>query len=91
MKKTTRNSGSNRGKLHKLFFVGPKDNVGMENLADRLIELKLVQEIFLDEYSNGYIAKVRFLADNEPKMPDVYIARHISKDFGRVMRAWPCR
>lgn len=80
-------SESKKGKLHRLFFVGPKDNVAIDNLADRLIELRFVQEVFLEDHNGGYMAKVRFFPDTEPKMPEKYIATNISKDFGKVVKA----
>ena len=84
---TKRTSVSKRkGKLHKLFFVGPKPNAIIDNLAERLIELRLVQEVFLEDHNSGYVAKIRFF--EEPKRsPEVYISSNISKDFGRVIRA----
>ena len=85
-KKRTGNSGA-RGRTHRFLFVGPKPNVRMEELAERLVELRLVQEIVLDEHERGYMAKVRFFQDNQPKDPSVYLSRQLSKDFGRVVRA----
>jgi len=85
-KNTTRTSVSKKGKLHKFFFVGPKDNVAIDNLADRLIELRFVQEVFLEDHNSGYVAKVRFFPDSEPKMPEKYIASNVSKDFGKVVK-----
>jgi hypothetical protein len=80
-------SGSKkRGRLHKLFFADPKPNGVIEKLADRLIELRLVQEVFLEDHNSGYMAKIRFLEEEEPEKPEVYIARHISKDFGTVVK-----
>ncbi len=75
-----------KGKLHKLFFVGPKPNGIIERLADRLIELRLVQEVFLEDHNSGYVAKIRFFVEEEPERPETYIARHLSKDFGTVVK-----
>lgn len=73
-----------KGKLHKLFFVGPKPIGKIDILADRLIELNMVQEVFLEDHNSGYAAKVRFY--NEPKRPEAYIASNVSKDFGKVIK-----
>lgn len=84
--KRAKPSGSKKGKLHKLFFVGPKDNVMIENLADRLIELRFVQEVFLEDHITGYKVMVRFFPENEPKRPETYITTNVSKDFGKVVK-----
>ena len=85
---TKRTSVSKRkGKLHKLFFVGPKPNAIIDNLAERLIELRLVQEVFLEDHNSGYVAKIRFFAGSQPKRPESYIASLISKDYGKVVKA----
>ena len=84
--KQAKPSVSKKGKLHKLIFVGPKENGIIDDLAERLIELKLVQEVFLEDHNSGYLAKVRFFAETDPDKPEVYIARHVSKDFGNVIK-----
>ncbi len=81
-----RASASKKGKLHRIFFVGPKPDAPMEELAERLIELRFVQEVFVDEHNSGYVAKIRFFADTEPERPEVYISKLISRDFGAVIK-----
>ncbi len=76
-----------KGKLHRILFVGPKPGVRMEELAERLIELRLVQAIVLDEHEQGYLAKVWFFANSPPKNPAVYLSSQLSRDFGEVVRA----
>lgn len=34
--------------------MDPKGTVSMDELADRLFALKMVQEIFLDDHEQGY-------------------------------------
>ena len=86
MSKRTCSGSEKKGKLHKLFFVGPKPNGIIDKLAERLIELRLVQEVFLEDHNSGYVAKIRFFEDKEPKRPEAYIASNISKDFGIVVK-----
>ena len=38
-----------RGILHKFYFIEPKENVDAEKLAERLISLKPVEEVFLTD------------------------------------------
>ncbi len=85
-KKNKKGSGA-KGKLHKLLFMDPKETVSMDELADRLIALKLVQEIFLAGYERGYVAKVRFFPEREPKSVAGYVSGQLSKDFGIVVKA----
>ena len=85
--KENKNSSGAKGKLHKLLFVDPKGNVSMDDLAERRIALRLVQEIFLNGHEKGYIAKVRFFPEKEPRSVAGYIAGQLSKDFGKVVMA----
>ena len=85
-KTTKRASASKKGKLHRIFFVGPKKNAVMDELAERLIELNFVQEVFLEDYNSGYVAKIRFFIDREPERPETYISKLVSKDFGAVVK-----
>ena len=62
-------SASKKGKLHRIFFVEPKKNVVMDELAERLIALNFIQEVFLEDNRNGYEAKIRFFPDREPERP----------------------
>lgn len=82
--KQTKVSASSR-KLHRLLFVGPKSTVDIEQLADRLIALKLVEEIFVNDHEKGYQARLRFFEGKEPKKVLNYLALNISRDFGDVV------
>ncbi len=88
-RKQTRVSGaSNEGKakLHRLLFVNPKESANMDELAQRLISLKLVQEVILYDHRLGYVAKVRFHQGSEPKNVRAYISGLLSKDYGCVVK-----
>ncbi|MCW6159823.1 MAG: hypothetical protein LVQ95_01900 [Candidatus Micrarchaeales archaeon] len=86
-RKNKRVSGAKKAKLHRLLFVDPKGTVSMDELADRLIALRLVQEIFLAGHGSGYAAKVRFFPEKEPRDARAYVAGLISKDYGSVVKA----
>jgi hypothetical protein len=87
MRKTTKPSGSKRGRLHKIYFCSPRDSTNADMLADHLIALRPIQEIFLMDIEDGYVAKVRFFQESEPERPDKYIARNVSRSFGHVIKA----
>ncbi len=86
-KKNKKGSGAKKVKLHKLLFVDPKNTVSMDELADRLIALKLVQEIFLADHEKGYVVKVRFFPEKEPRSAAGYVSGQLSRDFGIVVKA----
>jgi hypothetical protein len=86
MRKTRRTSVSKRGALHRIYFCSPKESTNADMLADRLIGLRLVQEVFLTDIEDGYVVKVRFTKGKEPERPDAYIARNVSRDFGHVIK-----
>jgi len=72
---------------HRIVFLNPKPSVGVGDLAESLVEMRLFEDIFVENHSKGYIARVKFFPGKEPKKPDMYIARNISKDFGTVVKA----
>lgn len=84
-RKRTKVSGSNKGRLHRLYFKGPKI-LDVEKLADRLLELELVEQVVIASHRDGYVARVRFWPGREPaRGVHWYIASNISKDFGEVV------
>ncbi len=82
---STKPSASNGGRHHEVRFRSPKAGVSMGELAKRLIELKLIDEAYVDSCEGGFVAKVRFAPGAKPKYPSSYIAKYVSKDFGKVM------
>ncbi len=86
-RRQTKDSGArDKGKLHKLLFVNPKENTDMDELAQRLISLRLVQEVILYDHRLGYVAKVRFHRCSEPKNVRAYVSGLLSKDYGCVVK-----
>ena len=83
-RKISKGSASPVRKMHRIRFVGPKNNVSMGMLAERLIELNLIEEAYVDVSENDFVAKVWFVAGRMPKYPSSYIAKYLSKDFGKV-------
>ncbi len=87
MNRKNKKASGAKGKLHRLLFVDPKDTVSMDELADRLIALRLVQEIFLADHEKGYVAKVRFFPEREPRDARAYVSGQMSRDYGSVVKA----
>ena len=75
---------SKRGKLHRFYLVEPKPNADADDLAEKLIALKPVEEVLLTDGDYGFIVKVRFTSGKEPKDVMDYINGNVSQRFGTV-------
>ena len=74
-----------RGLLHKLYFLAPKQNADCDLLAEKLINLKLVEEVFLTGNDFGFVVRARFFSGKEPKNIKTYISRKISSRYGKIV------
>ncbi|MFI5412695.1 MAG: hypothetical protein ACHQX1_02290 [Candidatus Micrarchaeales archaeon] len=74
-----------KGILHKFYFIKPRENADADDLAERLISLKLVEEVFLTDGDYGFVVKARFLNGKEPDNVTRYISRNLSAKFGKVV------
>jgi len=72
--------------FHRIVFVNPKPNVGPGDLAETLVNLRLFEDIFVENHSKGYVARVKFFPGYEPKKPVEYIATSVGEDFGTVLK-----
>ncbi len=80
-------SGSEREDgYHKILFIDPKPTVGPGDLAERLVNLRLFEDIFVENHKKGYVARVRFFPGREPQNPDKYLIKNIGNDFGRILK-----
>ncbi len=77
--------GRKREALHKFYFVRPRVNADANKLAERLIGLKAVEEVFLTEGDYGFVVKARFFKDQEPNDVGRYISRNVGLEFGKVV------
>ncbi len=75
-----------RGRHRRVLFRNPKASVSMEELAQRIIELNLVDEVLVGRFGDGFVAKIRFARGRMPERPETYVSKYISGDFGRVVR-----
>ena len=71
--------------FYKFYFLKPKANADADLIAERLMDLSSVQEVFLTEGDYGYVVKARFFNGKEPKDVTNYIAKAVDKKFGAVM------
>lgn len=73
-----------KGVLHRFYLVEPKLNANADELAEKLISLKPVEEVFLADGDYGFIVKVRFLDGKEPVDVVNYLREKIAVRFGTV-------
>jgi hypothetical protein len=77
--------GINMGKrYHNLWFRAPSARVGPETLMEKLTAFKAVKEVMVMDAKDGYAAKVRFFAGEEPEDVEGYFSCRIDKRFGRL-------
>ena len=70
-------------KSHRFLFRSPRD-FDMDRLAQRIIELRLVEDVILKDHEKGFHASVRFFGKLDPIRARAYIASNISRDYGEV-------
>jgi DNA-binding Lrp family transcriptional regulator len=70
---------------HKFFLIKPRENANIDKLANDLIQLKDVVEVYATEGSAGFIVKARFDKGKEPSSVSRYIQKNISKDYGTLI------
>ena len=74
-----------KGILHKFYFIKPKANSDADLLAEQLIELKPVEEVFLSDGDYGFVVKARFFKGKEPNDVTKYITSKVGNKFGKVV------
>lgn len=74
-----------RGVLHKFYFIEPMENGDADLLAEKLISLEPVEEVFLTDGDYGFVVKARFYKGEEPENVTDYIARNMGNKFGKVV------
>ncbi len=79
-----RKSGK-RGVFHKFYLVHPKENANADELAERLIMLKPVEEVFLTDGDFGFVVKARFTDGKEPNDVTSFISKNINSKFGKAV------
>lgn len=91
MPSKTGGSAKRKGKLHKFFFVEPQENANADELAEKLISLKSVEEVFVTDGDCGFVVKARFSKEGEPKDVMKFIKGHIGRSFGAVVSYYEYR
>jgi hypothetical protein len=75
---------ASKWKKHRFLFRNPKIN-DIEKLAERIISLKLIDEVSLEDHREGYAATVTFMYPASPVHARAYLSALVSRDFGEVV------
>jgi DNA-binding Lrp family transcriptional regulator len=73
-----------KNKLHRFYFLSPKENANIDELTDRIISLKNVEEVFVTDGDYGYIVKTRFSNGRDSKAAEQYLKKTVNRKFGVV-------
>jgi hypothetical protein len=71
-------------KIYKFYFVKPPENSNADHLAEQLISMKGVEEVFVTDGDYGFIVKTRFFDGMKSDGVHNYISKRLGSDFGRV-------
>jgi len=78
---------TNQGKrFYKMYLAGAKYDVDLDELANRVIRLRNVAEVFITTASadDAILLKTRFKDGMEPQNVVTYIGNRIGTKFGRI-------
>ena len=78
-------------KLHRLFFVRPKENTNADELAERFAGFENVDEVLLTEGDYGFIVKARMDSLEESKELARCISEVSSGSCGTVVSYYKYR
>ena len=69
---------------HRFYLIEPRPNVNANELADKLIGMKTVEEVHLSDGAYGFIVKVRLLNGRAPAKVVNYIRHKVATKVGTV-------
>ena len=81
--KRKQTKGSESRVRHRFHFRNPR-NLDIDKLAQRIIALRLVEDVILRDHEEGFHASVKFFGKLDSVRARAYIASNISKDYGEV-------
>ena len=71
--------------FHKFFILRPKDGVEIAKVANELLALNDVLEVYVTEGSAGFMVKARFDGEREPEQVAEYIKNNIDNRYGTLV------
>jgi len=77
-------SSTKKSRLHRFYLIRPKANANIDELAERLMGLKHVEEVYVTDGEYGYLVKTRFGSEKNGEDAASYIRKNIGSRFGAV-------
>jgi hypothetical protein len=71
-------------KFYKFYFLQPPTNVNADRIAEQLIGIKNVEEVFVTDGDYGFIVKTRFFEGQEPDDAFNFISKRLGSNYGKV-------
>jgi DNA-binding Lrp family transcriptional regulator len=71
-------------KFYKFYFVHPPKNADADRLAEQLIGIKNVEEVFVTDGDYGFVVKARFFEGKEPDDAQNFLLKKMGGNFGKV-------
>jgi DNA-binding Lrp family transcriptional regulator len=74
-----------RGAFHKFYLLKPKHTAKLKDVADSIMNLKDVQELYLTEGDYGFMLKTRFSDNKKPDEVERYLMKNVDPKFGAMV------
>ena len=71
-------------RFYKFYLIHPPKDSNADHLAEQLIGIKNVEEVFVTDGDYGFVVKTRFFEGAEPDDAYNYISKRIGNNFGKV-------
>ena len=86
MRKTggSRNGGRRASMFYRFYLIKPPRNANADKLAEELIGIRDVEEVFVTDGDYGFLVKARFFSDREPDDACRYIESRLSGSYGKI-------
>lgn len=71
--------------FYRFYFVEPPEGADADRLAERLMGIKDVEEVFVTDGDYGYVVKARSLEGKEPDDTDRHLIKCIGGNFCKAV------
>ncbi|MGI0100329.1 MAG: hypothetical protein ACREBH_01220 [Candidatus Micrarchaeaceae archaeon] len=72
------------GKSYKFYLVHPPEDTNASDLAEQLISIKNVEEVFVTDGDYGFLVKVKSFGMDESDGVNDYLSKKLGNSFGRI-------
>ena len=71
-------------RFYKFYLVRPPSNANADHLAEQLMGIKSVEEVFVTDGDYGFVVKARFFDGKEQEDIQEYITKRLGGNYGMV-------